>query len=289
MAAADITVLFPTGFNELFSAWNHLGNAELHAGGTGHIRYRDPQAVPQNIISLDKLEELQRISRTERYIEIGSMVTLNKIIHLGKIVPEALIQCLERIGGFQLRNLATIGGNICNHYCKLDVLGPMVALDAQYELRTAQSSRWISAARFSSLENPHPLGSRELLTRIRVPIEPWTFTLYHKFAAYGHKRPGGNILFIIRNQKNTLTDIRAVYSGQAVLREKNSETMLAGKRLPLDRKHAAAFLTNWKNYLSNILDRENSILSEETGYFEPELVKTQILNFIETTIMRISE
>ena len=281
-------VYFPAGFNELFSIWNSLDDADLYAGGTGHIRYSEASAISRNIISLDKLEELQKISRTERHIEIGSMVTLNKIIHLGKIVPEALIRCLEHIGGLQLRNLATIGGNICNPKGNFDASCPMVALDAQYELRTEQSSRWISASRFSSSDGP-ALGKRELLTRIRVPLEPWHFTWYRKFKSHGDDIYGGNILFILRNQKNILTGIRVVYSGQVILMEKNSETLLVGKHLPLERKFASAFVASWKHYLSGILGMENSIFSGKPGKYEPELVKTQILSFIETIIMRISE
>ena len=141
-------VFFPSGFQELFSTWNRLNNSVLYAGGTELIRYQGSRAFsfPPNVIFLDKIKELSKISRTERYLEIGAMVKLNQIIHLGKIVPEALTLCLECIGGPQLRNQATIGGNICNPSGRLDASGPMIALDAQYELRTAQSARWISAS-----------------------------------------------------------------------------------------------------------------------------------------------
>ena len=68
-----------------------------------------------------------------------------------------------------------------------------------------------------------------------------------------------------------------------------SETMLAGKRLPLDRKDAAAFVDSWKNYLSGISGIEHTFSPEEADNLKPELLKTQILNFIETTMLRISE
>ena len=289
MAATNSRIYFPTGFQELFSIWDRLRDAVLYAGGTGHIRYCEPSEVPQSIISLDKLEELKKISRTERYIEIGAMVTLNKIIHLGKIVPEALIRCLECIGGPELRNLATLGGNICNPYERLDLAGPMIALDAQYELRSEQSSMWIPASRFSSLITPSAFEEHELLTRVRVPLEPWTFSCYRKFKTRSDDSPGSNIIFILRNQKNILTGIRVVYSGRIILREKNSEAMLAGKRLPLDRKHAAAFVDSWKNYLAGMSGIENTTFQDEEGVSRPEMVKTQILNFIKATISRVSE
>ena len=283
-------VFFPLSFQELFSAWSN-NPAVLLAGGTELIRNQGRRipVIPENIISLDKLEELRRISRTERYLEIGPMVKLNQIVYLGKIVPEALRRCIECIAGPQLRNLATIGGNICTPSRKLDVSGPMIALDAQYELRTAQSVRWVPASQFSSLPGPPALGPKELLTRIRVPLEPWTFTWYRKFNTAGNREAGGGILFIIRNQKNILANIRVVYSGQSILRGKDSETMLEGKRLPLEKKDAWAFVDRWKNYLSIFEGNEKLIFSGGDGNSNPELVKAQILNFIKAAIMRISD
>jgi len=296
---------YPTSFQELFSIWNYRKDAVLCAGGTGFMcdQYNRIPELPGNVISLDKLEELRKINRTERYLEIGAMVNLNQVIYLGKIVPEALMRCLACIEGPQLRNLATIGGNICYSSKKLDTTGPMIALDAQYELRSAQSVRWITASRFSSsldlnpdpkwsrreIHGPPLLGKNELLTRIRIPLEPWNFTSYHKFSSHGNNRPGGAILFMARTQKSTLYDIRIVYSGEIVLRKKNSESMLAGKRLPLSEKDAASFVDIWKNYLSELSGMENSIFAKESVNFKPELVKTQILNFIEASIRRISE
>jgi hypothetical protein len=123
-----------------------------------------------------------------------------------------------------------------------------------------------------------------------VPLEPWTFTWYRKFETPGSNEPGGSILFIIRNQKDILTDIRVIYAGKSILREKNSETMLEGKQLPLDRRDAEAFLEKWKNYLSGFSGgNEKFVFGRNARFTNVELVKAQILNFIETTVMNISD
>jgi len=276
-------IFFPPGFQELFSTWNRFPDALPCAGGTGfiHAQGRRVPQLNQNIISLDEIEDLRKISRTERYLEIGAMVKLNQVINLGKIVPEAITRCLLLVADPQVRSQATIGGNICFPSRKLDACAPMIALDAQYELRTAQSSRWVSASRFSSMEGPSALAGQELLTRIRVPLTPWTFTWYSKFHNSTCNEGGGAILFIMRNEKNILTDIRIVCTGTAILREKNSETMLLGKRLPLSRKDAEAFADCWKNYLSGI-----GSMGEHP---QAELAKSRIINFIKTMLRHISD
>jgi len=290
---ADSTgqVFSPGNFQELFSIWNRFGNAGLFAGGVEIIREQG-QVVPTfpgEIISLHKIEELGKIRRSERYLEIGAMVKLSQIVNLGKMVPEALRNCVMHIGDPQIRNLATIGGNICNPSRRLDASAPMNILDAQYELRTAQSSRWISASRFSSLPGPPVLARQEVLTRIRVPLEPWTYTWYRKFKTSGSNSPGGLIILIVRIQKNVLSNIRVIYSDRIILRDKNSETMLAGKHLPLDRKDTRVFVDRWKAYMGAFEGIENSVFSGTGANFNPEMVKTRILSFIESTLMYISD
>ena len=287
-------IFSPSSFQELFSTWNHFPDAVLYAGGTGFIREQSRRVpvLPRNLISLDKMDELRRTSRTERYLEIGAMVKLNQIINLGKVVPEVLTCCLQQIASPQIRNQATIGGNICFPSRRLDTSAPLIALDTQYELRTAQSTRWISASRFSSQPEggpglkrprqdspgPHGFAGQEILTRIRVPMESWTFTSYRKLHVAGSTESGGGILFIMNNQKDILTNIRIIYSGNTILREKNSENMLLGKHLPLDRKNAEAFVDCWRTYLTH-----------GAGNSQPELIKVQIMNFIKIMVQHISD
>jgi CO/xanthine dehydrogenase FAD-binding subunit len=284
-------VFSPGSFQELFSIWNQHKDAALFAGGIEILREQGKivPTFPDNIISLHKMEELGKLRRSERYLEIGAMVKLSQIDNIGKIVPEALRECVRSMGDPQLRNLSTIGGNICNPSRRLDATAPMIILDAQYELRTAQSARWISASRFSSLPGPLVLAPQEILTRIRVPLEPWTYTWYRKFNTSGNNRPGGVIILIVRIQKSILTNIRAIYSDRIILRDKNSETMLAGKQLPLDRKDTRVFVERWKAYMNAFEGIEKSVFSGTGANFNPELAKTQILDFIGSTLMYISD
>jgi len=298
MAGPSNQVFIPAGFQELFTFWNHFPGAVICAGGAGIIRGqgRHIPILPKYIISLDRIDDLNRIRRTERYLEIGAMVKLNQIINLGKIVPEALMRCLDNIAGPQIRSQISIGGNLCSSSIRLDIHAPMVALDAQYELRTAQSTRWIAASRFSPPRGPIALAPQELLTRIRVPLEPWNFCKYKKFHGAGSNEPDGAVVFIIRNEKNILTEIRTVYSGQIILREKSGENKLAGRRLPLEARDAAAFVESWRNLLSNQEAVSDAKAPPEDGGTQapgssspPGLKNAQILNFIETAIMEISD
>jgi CO/xanthine dehydrogenase FAD-binding subunit len=290
MDAVPNQVFSPSTFQELFAAWSRFPDAIPYAGGTDIIRSQGKRIpdLPKNILSLERIEELRRIARTERYLELGAAVRLSEIINLGKIVPGILTRTLEGIADPQLRNLASIGGNLCHQTRRLDASAPMIALDAHYEMRTAQTARWISASRFAALSGPPVLEPQELLTRIRVPLEQWNYSLYRKFKARGANESGSVIVFILKNQKNILTDLRVVYSGNIILQDRNSETLLIGKRLPLGRKEALTFIENWKQYLQAM---ETMAESADGGLSLPQigLLKVQIINFIENAIMEIAD
>jgi CO/xanthine dehydrogenase FAD-binding subunit len=244
-------VIIPASFQELFDAWNRFPEAVLYAGGTNLIGKQEKNILdlPPVFLSLDKIKELHRITRTEQYLEIGSMVKLNRPLTLGKIVPEILCSCLKHIAGFQLRNIATIGGNICSASRLLDLPAPLTALDAQYEFRGAfNTTRWVSAARFHSEERT-TLEKQELLTRIRLPLHQWDYTIYKKFYCEDYFN-SETLVFLAKTQKNILFDIRVIYKGNAIYRNKGGEDILNGKYLPLSRKTANDFIASWLEYLA---------------------------------------
>ena len=269
-------VFFPSSYSELFSIWNRYPKAVLYAGGTALIREQGRNALelPSILLSLEKLQELNRISRSERYMEIGATAKLSQIIDLGKIVPAALRHCLEHIAGPQLRNMATIGGNLCFSGGCMDSSAALMALDAQYELRNAQSSRWVSASRFYTGPNLVALKSQELLTRIRVPLDDWDYSVYKKFSGQAHKSKA--VVFLVRIQKNVLSDIRIVYKTGALWRNRDSESILIGKSLPLNRRIAADFAGSWETFISGAQNVD-------------EMSRKELVNFIEININNLLE
>ena len=279
-------VIIPSSFTELFSAWNRFQDAVLYAGGTNIFTKQKNSSVsqPPVFISLDKISELQRITRTEHSLDIGSMVTLNKLIELGKTVPGVLHDCVKNIAGVQLRNIATIGGNICSPQSYYpDTPAAFIALDAQYELRNANISRWVSASRFHTPQENTSLGKQELLTRIRLPLHQWDYAVYKKFqgedylnaSAYSEVSRAA-LLFLAKTQKNILSEIRVIIKTGSIVRNKPYEDLLNGKSLPLSRKTADDFIENWKDFFR--LKRD-----------EPNITKNTLINYIQENIYNLSE
>jgi CO/xanthine dehydrogenase FAD-binding subunit len=283
-------IFYPVTLQELFSAWSHFPGAVLSAGATTLSFHRENGCsipIPDQIISLNKMEELKRFSRSERYLEIGSMVHLDEIVNMGKIVPDVFTRALDAVGGPQLRNIATIGGHICYPFKQLDAIAPLIALDARYELRTASSVRWLPASRFSSTPGPLPINAQELITRIRVPLDPWNYSAYKKFTdPYTGDDTAGSMVFLVRFQKNILTDIRVVYAGKMVIRDKNSEAVLAGKQLPLTGRDITHFMGLWADHLSAVEPVKAPDGDSSRGIIKDlnALTRAKMFNFIESCI-----
>jgi len=276
--AEQLNLIFiPASYSELFTMWNRYPTAVPYAGGTELIRKQGSEilALPSIILSLEKIEEMHRISRTERYMEVGAMVKLSQIIDLGKIVPVTLRHCLRSIGGPQLRNMATIGGNFCARDDCLDSSAVLVALDAQCEIRNAQSTRWISASRFHSQHHRTGLKPKEILTRIKVPLDTWDYSIYKKFSEYAGQS-SRVVVFLVKAQKNILSDIRIIYKNKTLWRDKRSESILIGKQLPLNYRIVADFVESWKAYISGIGEVDKPSRKE-------------LVNFIEVNILNFSE
>jgi hypothetical protein len=72
----------------------------------------------------------------------------------------------------------------------------------------------------------------------------------------------------MKNRKNILTDLRVVFAGECVLRDRNSETLLTGKRLPLSHRQAQEFVTQWRQSLRESERPSPLIRSEILGYVE---------------------
>lgn len=255
--------------------WNRRPKAVLFSGSAAWLKKQEGRlfTLPESIIALDRIEELRKIDRTERYLEIGAMVTLNKLLTLGKIVPEALTLSLKNTATRLLRNLTTVGSCVCRHWTPDPFVASLVALDSRYELRSATAGRWISAAQFSSTPLEEVLFPNEFLARVRVPLENWDYTHCQDFSA---KESGDNgnefAVFLARIQKDILTDVRLIFSGATILRHRGSEISLSGSRLPLDKRAYDNFMSVWRDHLDSIEDRS-------------EFQKAKLINFIEQALL----
>jgi CO/xanthine dehydrogenase FAD-binding subunit len=272
-------IFYPNNLQEFFNILDRFVSVDLFESDAYRIRRQHGLVIvmPGVVINTDNVAEFHSVNRTERYIEVGSMVRLNKIFTLGKIVPTAIRQVMDCLYINMLRDAASIGSVICGTSRPEPFAAALIALDARCELRTNTQSRWISAAQLADNSKSSIFSPHEILYRIRIPLDQWDFTLCRYFddaSAEPGKAESGMVIFLARIQNDVLSDVRIAFSGSVVLRNRNCETSLIGQTLPLPMKDVAVFTNLWKSYLA-----EKS----------PPFLRDRILSFIEHAILQFSD
>jgi CO/xanthine dehydrogenase FAD-binding subunit len=231
-------IFVPTSLRELNMLCDQFPDALLFAGGT-HIM-RSKHIIPSNIISLNQIKDLLKIRRKENYLEIGASVTLSRILSLGAhVVPEALYSAL--LGGVvpSIRNLATIGGNICTASSASDVITPLVLLDAKIEVRGNSGIQLHPLLHFIRGEGKTLLKDGEIVSLIRIPLEEWDIQNFLKLdETSSPERSVLKCAAAVKISKNSINDLRMVFGGiePLVLRSRELEGILIGNKLPLQSK-----------------------------------------------------
>ncbi len=181
--------LKPHSIDEALALLNQYGNrAGLIAGGTDVIvMIKQKKMAPEVLISLQGIPGLDQIEFNGG-LRIGPMVThraIEKSEMIRKQFP-ALTDAADVLGSVQIRNVATIGGNIVTAAPSADTAAPLLALGAQVKLKSAKGKRTIPTEQFFTGPGETVLQKDEILTEILIPHPlPNTGSAYWK-----HQRRG---------------------------------------------------------------------------------------------------
>lgn len=230
--------------------------------------------LPEKMLSIFSLKELSEITRTENYIEAGSAVTLGRLLSQGKSkLPEVLNKALLSIATPQLRNLATLGGNICTNPIKGTLYAPLLALDAKLVFQKENETKTIPITKFSGTAVPY------ILTKIRIPTAEWDICEFKRIGDIHRLSENSTSYSFLANAENdALTTVRIAFSGLISTRITALENRLAGTRLPLESSTISAVMTD----ASLEFDR---IFSSRTI---PAMLKEEFLRLITYSLKKLS-
>lgn len=162
----QVRYLFPRTIKEALEYVSSEKDSKFIAGGTDLInQISDGFITLQMLIDLSQIEKLKKIERTEEGFKIGAAVTLEDIAS-SKFLPQCLIQGAKSIGSPQIRNLGTIGGNICNASPCGDILTPIIVLGGKLVLISPYGKRKISAKDFFVGPKKTVIARDEILSEI---------------------------------------------------------------------------------------------------------------------------
>lgn len=152
----------------------HDGRARVVGGGTDLILEMQQGRKPavEAMVDVTAIADLTQIQEQDGMIAIGAGVTHTEIVKSELIARQAtcLVESCGVIGGPQVRNVATLGGNVAHALPAADGTTALVVLDAEAEVARADGRVWRPILRLFKGPGISAVDqSRELLTRFRFP------------------------------------------------------------------------------------------------------------------------
>jgi carbon-monoxide dehydrogenase medium subunit len=152
----------------------HGEGAHLLAGGTDLvIALREGWVTPDVVVDLKRVAELKPEIRDEDgTIVITAGTVMDDIVADGRIQRHlpALVEAAEVVGSVQIRNRATLAGNICNCSPAADTAPPLLVYGADVVVAGPDGERRVPIDDFIVGPNKTALGRSELVTAIEVPL-----------------------------------------------------------------------------------------------------------------------
>lgn len=147
-------------------------HAQLLAGGTDLvIGMKASTETPQSVISLQKIPGLDGITTDNNGIMIGATTKVREVELSEDILQHhtALAEGASEIGSIQIRNLATIGGNIAHASPAADTVAGLLVADAQVNIASADGERTVPINELFTGPGQTVLKPGEIITQFRLP------------------------------------------------------------------------------------------------------------------------
>lgn len=239
----------PTALSEVFDWLEQFPEAVLVAGATdlGLEFNWHTRAFPV-LISTEKVAELKRLIQTDEFVEIGAAVSLTHIEEKLKGVFPSLDEMLHWFAARQIKNRATVGGNLGTASPIGDLPPVFLSLDAELKLASAAGERVILAADFFKGYRKTDLQTGEIIVSVKIPKTISSNAARRLQQSYKVGKRGTDDISIVAaafaidlNAENRIVKARLAYGGVAAIpiRARSVENWLIGKFWNLETVRAA--------------------------------------------------
>ena len=269
----------PKTLEEALTLLAHYGDkAKLIAGGTDVIVMIKQKAMaPDVLVSLQGIPGLDQITYNGA-LNIGPMVT-HRAIEKSEIIKKhfsALADAVDYLGSVQIRNVATLGGNICTAAPSADTATPLLVLGTQVKIKNLKEERTLPIEEFFKGPGESALKTGEMVKELLIPKPlPNTGSAYYKLQrrlALDLPILGVSVLLSLDKNKVTCSDMLCTASPISTILHKMEEDEIICKDVrialgvaaptPMRALRAEALLRG-KKLSDELLDEAANVASQE--------------------------
>lgn len=239
----------PSDLPELLQTMAASPSARLLAGGTDLlVRLRASGERPGEVIRLDGVAELHGIEVKGHEVRIGAAVTITEVAESADIAKHLplLVRAAQHFASPPVRNMATIGGNICTASPAADTLPALYAMAASVELASSEGIRVLPLEDFVLGPGRTALAPGEVLAAVLVPdCGHWQVAHFEKV---GRREALAisvvSLAALLDFENGTVSCARLAWGsvGPTVMRCKAAQEALIGRALTLTSLREAATL-----------------------------------------------
>ena len=219
---------------ELLDQYN--GDARLIAGGSDLlVQMKHGTVNPKYLINISKILELKYI-KNNGSLHIGAATTLHDVLSFCGRDREfpALLEAIKSLGTVQIRNVGTIGGNICNASPAADSAPPLLVLDARVKLLSVRGERVLPLTDFFKGVNITVMAPNEILAEIEIPeVQPGRGSAFAKITRVGVDISKVNAAAMVQRDGEICASCRIALGAVAPvpMRVEQAEKLVLGKKM----------------------------------------------------------
>jgi len=196
----------------------------------------------ENAIFLDDCTELTEIEINEKYLKVGAASTISTLLNVMRDHHPHFAEMLCRYGSIQIRNSATVGGNIANGSPIGDCAPALIALNAILKLRQGSKVRNIFIEDFFIDYGVQDLKEGEFIEEILIPRQSDDLHCYKISKRFDQDISALNGCFNIKISEGKVSSCRIAFGGMSSTpkRAYQVETALQGKSWNLQNLQRAS-------------------------------------------------
>ncbi len=265
-------------------------SALIYSGGTDLLVGMDEVTrSKEKFICLERIAELHLIEHHEYCTRIGAGAKLNRLLHdeqIGVRFP-ILVQAITSLASPAIRNMATMGGNICTASPAGDTLPSLYVLEAELELMSCNGVRKVPIQDFICGPGKVALNRGEILSAIILKYPPnWSNQHYEKVGRRNAMACSvASLAALIRLEEDTIQTIRLAWGslGPCIVRSHAIEEQLTNKKLT--RENLMSIFPMVQKVIAPITDIR---ASEQYRRLLGNRLLFRLLNFSDSTNCKVS-
>lgn len=222
----------------------HPDTRIISGGSDVLIKIREGKMAGTSLVCIRDIEELKGVKKTESGdIYIGAGTTFSHITNdpiIQECIP-VLGEAVDEVGGPQIRNIGTIGGNICNGAVSADSAPTVFSLNALLRIEDGKGGRTVPVRDFYLGPGRVDLKRGEILTHVIIPFKEYdgyrgNYIKYSMRKAMDIATLSCSVVSKVNKEKNILEDVRITFGVAAPVPFRCEKTEAAIKGMTVNEE-----------------------------------------------------